>query len=133
MEKTYLVTKLPCWNQTFAKPCTAVLAAFAAAKDGQECKSASRLSAALCLSVRSALSQQPSRCELQPDTLKAPMSAVEPYMQARLMRPSSMSIPSMLRHPKRDAIASVSTPSLQPMSRQRLFTNQRFSITCTIR
>ena len=54
-------------------------------------------------------------------------------MQARLMRPSSMSIPSMLWHPKWDAIASVSTPSLQPMSRQRLFTNQRFSITCATR
>ena len=62
MGKTYLATKSPCWNQTFAKPCTAVLAAFAAAKDGRDFESASRLSAAIRLSVRSALSQQPSRC-----------------------------------------------------------------------
>ena len=74
MEKTYLVTKLASWNQTLAKPCTAVLAAFAAAKDGRDCKSASRLSAALRLSVRSALSQQPIRWCLQPDALEAPLS-----------------------------------------------------------
>ena len=44
----------------------------------------------------------------------------EVHLQAVLMRPSSISTPSMLSGAKRWTAAKVMTPSLQPISRQRL-------------
>lgn len=52
-----------------------------------------------------------------------------PCLQALRMRCSSRSTPSMDAAPKRAATASVTRPSLHPMSRQRRLANQRRSST----